>query len=185
MSRHRILLVIASCFVLSFSLGLSACNSEQPPVAAAAPAPPPAQQQASAPAAQAAAPATLGQKVDQEITMTTDGDNLYWASKTLAVKAGSIVKLTLKNTSSASGGMAHNWVLAKTGTEQAVATDSMQVGEDKNWVAEGPNVITHTTLIKPGAETSITFTAPPAGVYPYFCSYPGHATTMNGKLTSK
>jgi azurin len=131
--------------------------------------------------ANAATPA----KASQSITISPDGDNLYWATKTLTVKAGSPVKLTLKNTASKDAGMAHNWVLVKSGTEADVANDGMQAGEDKNWVTEGPNVIAHTILVKPGAEDTVAFNAPPAGTYTYICTYPGHATTMNGKLISK
>jgi azurin len=162
-------LLFKMLFVLFYSVGaltLEACTQSAP----------------STPSSAQSAPSS---KIDQEITITPDGDNLYWATKTLAVKAGSTVKLTLKNTSSASGGMAHNWTLVKPGTEAQVANDGMQAGEDKNWISESPSIIAHTVLVKPGAEASITFVAPPAGEYPYICTYPGHATSMKGTLSSK
>ncbi|MDR3606130.1 MAG: plastocyanin/azurin family copper-binding protein [Oligoflexia bacterium] len=184
MLRRRILFIATASISACIAIGATSCTkSETPQAPTTSPAQPAAQTSVAqtAAAAQHAAPG----KVEQEITISPDGDNLYWATKKLEVKAGSTVKLTLKNTASTTAGMPHNWVLTKPGTDQQVATDGMQAGEDHNWVAEGPNVIAHTALAKPGTEASVTFVAPPAGEYTYICTYPGHATTMNGKLISK
>jgi azurin len=48
-----------------------------------------------------------------------------------------------------------------------------------------PDIIVNTKLIKPGASDTITFSAPPAGEYQYFCTFPGYFIRMNGTLTIK
>jgi azurin len=133
--------------------------------------------------AQAANSKAKGEVV--EIKISSDGDNLYFDKKEINVKAGQKVKIVFKNSSSAASAMNHNWVLVKPGTEQQVATDGMSAGEAGNWVQEGPNVIAHTKLSKPGEIVTVIFTAPAAGDYPYICTYPGHAMTMNGVMHVK
>lgn len=142
--------------------------------------------QAQAPAAAQATPAAATNATAQaELTIGTDGDNLYFDKKEMEAKAGQTVKITFKSNASAASNMNHNWVLVKPGTEQQVSTDSMQAGEAKDWVAEGPNVLGHTKLAKPGETVSVTLTMPAAGDYPYICTFPGHSMTMKGVLHVK
>jgi azurin len=167
-------LVVATVLTLAFA---AACTKKEEAPSA------PATQAAAAPAAtQAAAPAQATGKVDQEVQIGTDGDNLYFNKKEITAKAGSTIRIVFKNNASEASGLSHNFVITKPGTKDQVANDSMQAGEDKNWVAEGPNVIAHTKLVKPGSTESITFTLPAAGEYNYLCTYPGHGSTMSGVL---
>ena len=53
--------------------------------------------------------------------------------------------------------------------------------KDKNL----PGVFAATKLLKPGESDTITFTAPPAGTYPFICTYPGHYPKMQGKLIAE
>jgi azurin len=170
----KYLLVVATVLTLA----LAACTKKEEAPSA------PATQAATAPAATqaAAAPAQTTGKIDQEVEVGTDGDNLYFNKKEITAKAGSTIRITFKNNASEASGLSHNFVITKPGTKDQVANDSMQAGEDKNWVAEGPNVIAHTKLVKPGATESITFTLPAAGEYNYLCTYPGHGSTMSGVL---
>jgi azurin len=138
-----------------------------------------------APAGSAAPAAASNATAQAELTIATDGDNLYFDKKEMEAKAGQAVKITFKNNSSAASNMNHNWVLVKPGTEQQVATDSMQAGEAKDWVAEGPNVLGHTKLAKPGETVSTVITMPAAGDYTYICTFPGHSMTMKGTLHVK
>jgi azurin len=158
----------------------SACTKKETAPESAAP-----QAQATPAETTAATAATPAGKPQAELTLTTEGDNLYFNKKDLEAKAGQVVKLTFKNGASAASNMNHNWVLAKPGTEQTVATEGMQAGETKDWVQEGPNVLAHTKLTKPGETASVTFTAPAAGDYPYLCTFPGHSVTMKGTLHVK
>jgi azurin len=181
-------LTASGIIALAGALALSSCTKkESAPESSAAP-----QAQAASPAAAVSpaaaasgAPAAASATAQAELTLGSDGDNLYFDKKEMEAKAGQTVKVTFKNNASAASNMNHNWVLVKPGTEQQVSTDSMQAGEAKDWVAEGPNVIAHTKLTKPGDTVSVTFTAPAAGDYPYICTFPGHSMTMKGVLHVK
>jgi azurin len=172
-----------STLALASLIALSSCTKKETPAETAAPqaqtSPAAVTQAETAPAANANA------KSQAELTITTDGDNLYFDKKEMEAKAGQTVKITFKNNASAASNMTHNWVLVKPGTDQQVATDSMQAGEAKDWVAEGANVLGHTKLAKPGETVTTTVTMPAAGDYTYICTFPGHAMTMKGTLHVK
>ena len=80
--------------------------------------------------------------------------------------------------------MAHNWVLSSPGKESDVSSEGIQAGDAAGWVQDGPNVLAHTKLTAPGQADSVVFIAPPAGSYPYLCTYPGHNLTMKGTLVT-
>lgn len=174
-----------STLALASLIALSSCTKKETPAENTAPqaqnTPASAAQASPAPAAPAASTATA----QAELTIGTDGDNLYFDKKDMEAKAGQTVKITFKNNASAASNMNHNWVLVKPGTDQQVATDSMQAGEAKDWVAEGANVLGHTKLAKPGETVTVTLTMPAAGDYTYICTFPGHAMTMKGTLHVK
>lgn len=83
--------------------------------------------------------------------------------------------------------MGHNWVLSKTSDMQAVVTDGISAGLDKDYVKPGDaRVIAHTKVIGGGEADSVTFATSKlkAGeAYTFFCSFPGHAAIMKGTLT--
>jgi azurin len=104
---------------------------------------------------------------------------------TLEAKAGSTVKLTLKNNAT-SPAMVHDFVLVKPGTENEIGAAGIAAGPAKDYVPDSPNVLAHTKLLKPGESDTITFTAPSEpGDYPYICTYPGHYAVMKGILKVK
>lgn len=116
-------------------------------------------------------------------TISPKGEELMFDKTAFTVKAGEKVKLTLKNTSK---GMQHNWALVVAGTEEKVAADSIAAGAAKGWLAEGPSVLAHTKLVDAGKSDTIDFVAPKTpGVYPFICTFPGHAGSMKGTLTVK
>ena len=120
----------------------------------------------------------------KKIELSTKGDQLLFDKTKLSAKVNQPIKLTFKNGASKSSGLQHNWILVKPGTADEVATASLSVGVDKGWLADSPNVITHTKLLNSGESETVEFNAPSvAGDYPYFCSFPGHAQTMKGVLT--
>lgn len=138
------------------------------------------------PTSTTSAPRAAGGGPTVTLDIGTDGNNLYYNKKTLDVKAGSTIQLTFKNNATADSGLTHNWVLAKPGTADQVANEGMQAGDANGWVpSNSPNVLAHTKLLKSGESETVTFTAPPAGDYPYFCTFPGHSATMKGVLHSK
>lgn len=161
-------------------LALSACTKkETAPAPESAPA-------AQAPAAEtAAAPVDPNAKADLEITVGTDGDQMAFDKKEFEVKAGSIVKLTFKNNAKA-GGLQHNLMVVKPGSETEVANAAVAAGNDKGWIPQGnANVLVTTNLVDPQQTDSVMFRAPAAGDYPYICTFPGHAMVMKGIMHSK
>lgn len=83
--------------------------------------------------------------------------------------------------------MGHNVVISKASDRQAVATDGMAAGLDKQYVKpDDERVIAHTDIIGGGESTSVTFD--PAKLkegegYEFFCSFPGHWAVMVGKVS--
>ncbi|MFN7684479.1 MAG: plastocyanin/azurin family copper-binding protein [Oligoflexia bacterium] len=154
------------------------CTKKEAAPEAAAPSAPAAEAVAQAPAQPKATP-------DVEITVGTDGDQMAFDKKEFEVKAGSTVKLIFKNNAKP-GGLQHNLMVVKPGTENDVANAAVAAGNDKGWVPQGnPNVLFTTKLVDPQGTDSVVFVAPAAGDYPYICTFPGHAMVMKGIMHSK
>ena len=110
-------------------------------------------------------------------------DSVDYSSKALEAPIGSKITLTLTNKST---DKQFNWVLAKPGKMLSVATNGSGESEATGYLKPGdPDIIVNTKLIKPGTSDTITFSAPPAGEYQFFCTFPGYFIRMNGKLTIK
>jgi azurin len=105
-----------------------------------------------------------------EINLASVGETMTYDQTAFTVKAGQKVHVVLTNHAT-SQVMKHNWVLVNPGKEAEVATAGMTAGESKNYVQPGDGNV------------EVTFTAPPAGTYPFICTYPGHYQTMHGTLT--
>ena len=85
--------------------------------------------------------------------------------------------------------MGHNWVLSKKADMQAVSTDGIAAGLDKNYLKDGDErVIAHTKVIGAGEKDSVTFDVSKlkAGEdYEFFCTFPGHNSMMKGDVILK
>ena len=85
--------------------------------------------------------------------------------------------------------MGHNWVLSKKADMQAVSTDGIAAGLDKNYLKDGDErVIAHTKVIGAGEKDSVTFDVSklnPAETYEFFCTFPGHNSMMKGSVVLK
>lgn len=83
--------------------------------------------------------------------------------------------------------MGHNWVLTKTSDMQGAVNDGIAAGLDKDYLKAGDTrVIAHTKLLGGGESDSVSFDTSKlqkGGDYSFFCSFPGHASVMKGKLT--
>jgi azurin len=95
--------------------------------------------------------------------------------------------LTLKHSGTlAAATMGHNWVLTKTSDMQAVSTAGLGATLKNNYVpANDKRVIAHTKIVGGGESTSVKFPTSAltkGGDYSFFCSFPGHAALMKGKL---
>ncbi len=124
-----------------------------------------------------------GCKKTAELNIASVGETMAYDQTQLTVQAGQTVHLVLTSHAT-SPAMRHNWVLVQPKKEAAVATAGMEAGEAAGYVPAGnADVIAHTPLGQPGGQVEVTFTAPPAGSYPYECTFPGHYLTMHGTLT--
>ncbi|HWK52561.1 MAG TPA: azurin [Steroidobacter sp.] len=122
--------------------------------------------------------------------LTIEGnDAMQYNKKSLEVPADCTeVKLTLTHTGKLpAAAMGHNWVLTETSVFQAVDKAGMSAGLQNNYVPkDDARVIAHTKVVGGGESTSVTFPTSKlkkGGDYTFFCSFPGHASVMKGKLT--
>ncbi|MDU9413560.1 azurin [Pseudomonas sp. zfem005] len=114
-----------------------------------------------------------------QMTFNTKEIKVSKSCKTFTVNLKHVGKLP-KNV------MGHNWVLSKTADAQAIATEGMTAGVDKDYLkADDARIIAHTKLIGGGetATTTIDVAKLAAGEsYEFFCSFPGHVSMMKGTL---
>lgn len=97
------------------------------------------------------------------------------------------VELTLKHVGKLpKAAMGHNVVLTKHADTDAVAKDGIAAGLDKEYVKpDDERVIAHTKMLGGGESDTVTFKTEAlevGGDYDFFCSYPGHAAVMKGKV---
>ena len=134
-----------------------------------------------------AAPAAATSNPDApevKLSISTKGSTAYFDNEKLEAAAGSKISLTLKSAADTGSKQAFNWVLVKPGKMLVVVSAGQSEGADTDYVkANDENVIAHTKLVQPGQSETITFAAPPAGEYPFICTFPGFYTTMKGTLT--
>ena len=121
------------------------------------------------------------------ITVRTPVGQMKYDKSLIKATPGSQVKLVFENLD----GMPHNFVLCQPlpdkndkGLEVAQLAWQMGVaGNDKAWIPESPRVIAHTGLVAAHGKEELVFKVPEQpGVYPYVCTFPGHAMAMNGEL---
>lgn len=126
----------------------------------------------------------------QEVTITGN-DTMQFDVKNFETKAGTKIKLTLKNVGQVPKiAMGHNLVVLKKGIT-AVAFGQKALGAGANATNALPkslmgDVIAATKLLGPAESETIEFTAPEEpGSYEYVCTFPGHFALMRGTMTVK
>ena len=127
-------------------------------------------------------------KVAQEVVISGN-DTMQFDVKSFEVKAGSKVKLTLKNIGQIPKiAMGHNLVVLKKGIT-AVAFGQKALGAGANPTNPLPDslkgdVTAATKLLGPAESDTIEFTAPkePGS---YVCTFPGHFALMRGIMSVK
>ena len=126
----------------------------------------------------------------QEVTITGN-DTMQFDVKNFETKAGTKIKLTLKNVGKVPKiAMGHNLVVLKKGIT-AVAFGQKALGAGANATNALPkslmgDVIAATKLLGPAESETIEFTAPKEpGSYEYVCTFPGHFALMRGTMTIK
>lgn len=112
-------------------------------------------------------------------------DQMQYNLKTLEVKAGQKVELTLNHVGKMTiEAMGHNWVLLKPGTDVAAFATASIAAKDNDYIApdQMDSVIAHTKMLGGGESDTITFDAPEAGTYTFICTFPGHYALMKGEF---
>ncbi|MEX0770397.1 MAG: plastocyanin/azurin family copper-binding protein [Balneolaceae bacterium] len=116
------------------------------------------------------------------VEIRSTGSDLSYDVTEIKAKAGEELTIRYVNASD----MPHNIVLVKEeGDINLVGIAALQAYEN-DYIPENEmdRIIAHTELARPGDTVEFTFTVPPPGTYPYICSYPGHFTSMQGRLIS-
>ena len=107
---------------------------------------------------------------------------LKFDTDAIEIAAGSRVALVFNNNDD----MLHNLVVTTPGTVMAVAMAAMRLGlqgHQMAYVPDSEEVLFHSSLLEPETSETIYFTAPAApGTYTFVCTFPGHATTMQGTM---
>ena len=128
-----------------------------------------------------------------ECSVTVDStDQMSYNTKAFTVDK-SCKEFTVKLTHSgnlAKNVMGHNLVISKTADMQAIATEGMSQGLDKDYLkADNANIIAHTKMIGAAEkETEVKFDTSKlqaGGDYSFFCTFPGHIAMMTGKVIVK
>jgi azurin len=101
----------------------------------------------------------------------------------LTISPRAQVKIIFENTDD----MPHNMVFFQPGTDVVAASNKqLEKPEEalkRNWLPEDPRMWLHSKLLNPKEREEIVFTAPEKpGIYPFVCTFPGHAVTMQGRL---
>ena len=118
-------------------------------------------------------------------------DQMRYDEQTLPVGSDcSEVEVTLRNTGKLPAGvMGHDWVLTKTSDVSSVANAGMDAGAANNYQKPGDKrIIASTKIIGGGESATVRFSLgllDPKESYTYFCSAPGHAGIMKGRLVYK
>lgn len=120
------------------------------------------------------------------VTIETPGDNMQnmrYSINNIKVEKGEEVKITLSNVAPESASaMQHNFVVVDPDNARSVAQAGMK-NEENNYLPEDQsNILANTKILKPGEETTITFTMDETGTYEFICTYPGHYPTMKGQI---
>ncbi len=99
------------------------------------------------------------------------------------VRPGQPVKIIFEN----GDDLPHNVVFCQPGTD--TATMALKQMEDpeaalkRNWLPDDNRIWLHSKMLNPHEKDTLTFVAPDkSGDYPFVCTFPGHALTMNGRL---
>ncbi len=119
-----------------------------------------------------------------EVTLSTPPGQMKYDLDTLEARPGQKMRIKLDNKDE----MPHNLVITKPATDKglALAQAAWALGEkgmELQWVPQDPRVLAASKMVGPHESGVIEFTTPAEpGEYPYVCTFPGHAMSMNGVL---
>lgn len=118
-----------------------------------------------------------------QLTIRAVPNELRYDLATLTVTAGRAVELTLVNPDT----MPHNLVITRPGQAQSigmrVSAMSPTAAADIGYVPDSAEVLHATIMVPAGGSDTLRFVAPAQpGQYDYVCTFPGHYSSMLGKL---
>ncbi|MFT5499332.1 MAG: plastocyanin [Kiritimatiellia bacterium] len=122
--------------------------------------------------------------VDEEIVIKTVPQQMRYDRSRIQVKPGAKIKLTLVNEDE----LQHNLLICASGDQTwlKVAQLAWALGEkgmEQQYIPKSPLVLHASRLVNPEQSEVLYFTAPEQeGIYPYVCTFPGHAFNMRGDL---
>lgn len=114
------------------------------------------------------------------------GDDMRYNTALIQAKPGQEVTVNLKHVGQMTEQMmGHNFVLLAENTDVESLAMSAIEAADNEYIPESDAILAYTEMIGGGESTSVTFTAPEAGIYDFICTFPGHYGLMNGKMIVK
>ncbi|MEX0778242.1 MAG: plastocyanin/azurin family copper-binding protein [Balneolales bacterium] len=116
------------------------------------------------------------------VEITSEGSDMSYDVTEINAKAGDTITIRYVNAST----MPHNVVLLdEESSINPVGIAALQASKtDYVPESEKDKIFGDTKLAVPGKAVYLTLTVPPAGSYPYICTYPGHFRSMQGRLIS-
>lgn len=115
------------------------------------------------------------------LRIASDGEFLAFTPTELTCPAGARVRVVFHHAGQRLP-QEHNWVLVRPGAAEAIMLAAPAAGQPAGFVPRDARVLAATAMCGRGAEAVIEFTAPPAGDYPFLCTFPGHGAEMRGVL---
>jgi azurin len=115
-------------------------------------------------------------------------DQMQFSARELKVpETCAKVQVTLRHTGSLTAqAMGHDWVLSKSTDVAPIANAGLAAGFEHNFQAPGDKrILAATPLIGGGESTTISFSTSVlerGGRYTFFCSAPGHWSSMKGRF---
>ncbi len=119
----------------------------------------------------------------QTVRISTMTAQMKYDDTEFTVRPGQPIEIVFQN----GDDLPHNLVFCKPGTNVVEMSmkqmDQPELALKRNWLPEDPRILAHSRMLNPKEREVIRFTAPEKpGVYPYVCTFPGHAMTMNGEM---
>lgn len=111
-------------------------------------------------------------------------DQMKFNVSEIRAKAGEPITVTMKNAGTiAKEAMGHNFVVLAKGTNVEEFGQAAMNSKATDYIPEAlkSSIIAHTKLLGPKESDTITFTLE-KGEYDFICSFPGHYSTMRGKI---